>query len=106
MRTVFEIDPPGLTHDDLAAIHAQVACSPPGSNGGVWHYSASRRVVLVGVIRDRRLVLWLMQPATTEAEAERVAGRWWQLLGTAEAVRSVLAAVGAADAGSAEAGTH
>jgi hypothetical protein len=93
---VIDIEPLGMSTDDMAAILAQVACSAPGSTGVLWHYSTERRTVLVGVVRDRRLVQWLMQPAPTESEAARVATRWTNMLSNADAVQAVLTAVGAA----------
>lgn len=93
---MIDIEPLGMSPDDMAGILAQVACTAPDTTGVLWHYSPLRRTVLVGVVRDRRLAQWLMQPAPTEAEAQRVATRWTNMLSNADAVQAVLAAVGAA----------
>lgn len=93
---MIDIEPLGMSPDDMASILAQVACSAPGNTEVLTRYSPLRRTVLVGVVHNRRLTQWLMQPAPTELEAARVAARWVRMLNDADAVRAVLAAVGAA----------
>lgn len=80
---MIDIEPRGMTDDDLAAIVAQLACTAPGATGFLWHYSETTRILLVGSVHDRRLVQWLMQPAPTEQEAQRAAGNWAAMLGNA-----------------------
>lgn len=89
------IPPLGLEPGDLAELRADVLASSPGATGAVWRYSRDRQILLVGVVHDRKLERWLMQPAADDVEAKRIALAWIEMLSTDSVVTTILALHGA-----------